>query len=448
MTTRRRAPARLCRAGYAATVLLLGATHAAAVPSFAVQTGRPCEACHVGGLGPQLTPFGREFKLRGYTARAVSFNVPLAAFVESSYVATARGQSPPPAAHAGENRNVTVDQISLFVAGGVGEHFGAFVQNTYDGVARTFSWDNLDVRAVTTASLGRSSAVIGVSLNNNPTVQDPYNTLPGWGFPYATSSLAPQPAAAPLIGNLGRTVLGISAYAWIDSRLYAELGAYRSPGAGFLRRAGADPTNPGEIAGTAPYLRLAWQWTLADRNAELGAFALDARLYPAADRTTGLTDHYTDVGVDASWQLFASNRDVITVNGRFTHESQRLNASTALGLATRPRQSLDDVRVDASWYWRDKVGLTAQLFDTLGSADDLLYVGSRRRRPDSSGILLQLDATPFGDGRSGLGPRFNVRVGVQYTAYLTFDGARTNFDELGRSASDNDTLRVFTWIYY
>jgi mono/diheme cytochrome c family protein len=38
---------------------------AQAVPAFAQQTGRNCAACHVGGFGPQLTPFGREFKLGG-----------------------------------------------------------------------------------------------------------------------------------------------------------------------------------------------------------------------------------------------------------------------------------------------------------------------------------------------------------------------------------------------
>ena len=38
---------------------------AEAVPSFAAQTGQPCAACHVGSFGPQLTGFGRDFKLYG-----------------------------------------------------------------------------------------------------------------------------------------------------------------------------------------------------------------------------------------------------------------------------------------------------------------------------------------------------------------------------------------------
>ena len=38
---------------------------ASAVPAFARQTGQPCASCHT--ALPQLTPFGRRFKLGGYT---------------------------------------------------------------------------------------------------------------------------------------------------------------------------------------------------------------------------------------------------------------------------------------------------------------------------------------------------------------------------------------------
>jgi hypothetical protein len=438
--------AKAIRAWGWAIALTLSSTAARAVPSFAVQTGRPCEACHVGGLGPQLTPFGREFKLRGYTARAVSYNLPLAVFAQTSYTSTAKAQPPSPG--IGANDNFTLDQVSLFVAGGLGHHLGAFVQTTYDGVAKAFEWDNLDVRAVTTANLAGARTVLGFSLNNSPTVQDAFNTLPAWGFPYTYSSTAPVPAAGPLIGALGQSTLGLTAYAWIDSRLYVEFGGYRSPSAGFLTHLGADPTTPGNIAGVAPYGRLAYDWNLGDRNVQLGAFIIDARIFPGRVMSAGAADHYDDVGLDASWQLFAPNRDVFTLNARYIHEDQRLNASAALGMASAPHQTLDDVRIDASYYWRNTVGLTAQLFDTWGSSDDLLYEANRRRRPDSSGLLLQLDGTPYGNGRSPLGPRFNLRVGVQYAAYFTFDGAASDFDGFGRDASDNNTFRVFAWFYY
>jgi hypothetical protein len=45
--------------------------------------------CHVGGLGPQLTPFGRKFKLEGYAMRAGDkFTLPLATIVVGSFVET------------------------------------------------------------------------------------------------------------------------------------------------------------------------------------------------------------------------------------------------------------------------------------------------------------------------------------------------------------------------
>jgi hypothetical protein len=85
------------------------------------------------------------------------------------------------------------------------------------------------------------------------------------------------------------------------------------------------------------------------------------------------------------------------------------------------------------------------VFDTWGSSDPLLYADNRTFAPDSQGVRFQIDATPWGDDVSPLGPRFNMRVGVQYTLYTKFDGASTNFDGTGRDASDNNTLRIFTW---
>jgi hypothetical protein len=163
-------------------------------------------------------------------------------------------------------------------------------------------------------------------VNNNPTVQDSFNTLAAWGFPYTTSALAPTPGAAPLIGSLAQNTLGVSGYTWINSQIYAELGGYRSLGAGFLTHAGIDPSAPGKISGIAPYARLAYQKVNGGRNFEVGAFWLNANLFPGRDETTGSTDHYTDLGLDASYQYFAASKDVFTVNGRYTLERQQLES--------------------------------------------------------------------------------------------------------------------------
>jgi hypothetical protein len=432
----------------ALAVVGLTAGHAAAVPAFAVQTGQPCTGCHVGGFGPQLTPFGREFKMSGYTMRTDSFNLPLSAMAVASYISTQKGQPTPPAASFHDNDNFAVDQVSLFLAGGLGQHFGGFVQATYDGVAKAYHWDNLDLRAVTTATIKGVKMVLGLSVNNAPTVQDAFNTLPAWGFPYTASSLAPAPGAAPLVGSLAQNTIGLTGYAWINSEVYAEAGGYQSPNARFLTQAGVDPTDPGAIQGTAPYVRLAYDKNFGDRNIEVGGFWMSANLFPGLDRTTGFTDHYADWGLDGSFQLFAAKHDVFTVNSRYIYETQALDASQALGLATHRDQTLQDLRLDASYYWHDQIGVTVGGFDTWASRDDLLYAANRTLKPDSSGVSLQVDGTPYGEGKSPLGPRFNLRVGAQYIAYTSFDGASRNYDGFGRNASDNNTFRLFAWVAY
>ena len=108
---------------YAAAAML--ASPAQALPAFAAQTGQPCQMCHIGGFGPQLTPYGRNFKMNGYTQRATSFSVPLSAMVEGSYVHTQDPQDPPPADSFKTNDNFALDQVSLFLAGGLGSHLGA-----------------------------------------------------------------------------------------------------------------------------------------------------------------------------------------------------------------------------------------------------------------------------------------------------------------------------------
>src|SRR5208282_6511229 len=52
--------------------LALQSQTASAVPAYARQTGQPCATCHT--AFPELTPFGRQFKLMGYTAGGTRCN--------------------------------------------------------------------------------------------------------------------------------------------------------------------------------------------------------------------------------------------------------------------------------------------------------------------------------------------------------------------------------------
>src|SRR4030067_1543335 len=57
------------------------------VPSFTRQTGMACNACHT--VFPELTPFGRNFKLTGYvfskSTKAYEFPPPLAGMAQLSF---------------------------------------------------------------------------------------------------------------------------------------------------------------------------------------------------------------------------------------------------------------------------------------------------------------------------------------------------------------------------
>lgn len=441
---------------WAAGAVLVGAATltstrpAGAVPAFAQQTGQPCKSCHIGGFGPELTAFGREFKLGGYTLRAHA-SVPIAAMAVTSFTHTRKDQVPAPE-HLSRNDNLVLDEAAIFLAGGVGQHFGGFAEITYEGVDRHFSWDNLDLRAVTQTHLFGEDATLGLSLNNNPTVQDAWNTLPAWGFPFTDTNVSPTPDAAPLIDDpLAQNVIGLTAYSWIAHTLYVEAGGYASPSRGTLRFLGADPFDPGSLHGIAPYGRLAFQTKLAGGTFEIGANALKASLFPARDRSSGFTNRYTDVGVDSSWQKSLGG-DTLSANIRYEHERANLRASCAVGLIgdggdpACGRYSLSELRAAVRYTFRDRIGVTLSPFSIAGSRNTNVFDGNGS--PDSNGLMGQIDYTFWPASNSPLGPRFNARVGVQYTLYGKFNGARRNFDGAGANASDNNALRVFTWVAF
>lgn len=409
---------------------------ARAVPAFGDQTSQPCSSCHVGGFGPQLTPFGRQFKLEAYTANAGAFTLPVSGMAVASFAHSQKDQPAPPAPHFDTNDNLGFDQGSLFLAGGIGDHFGGFLQVTYDGIGRAWAWDNMDLRATTRETITGSDVLLGLSLNNSPTTQDVWNTLPAWGYPYTVTHLAPRPAAGTVIsGALAQSTLGVSAYALWDSQIYAEAGLYWTPDRGFLKSLGVDPNAGGVVSGAAPYIRIAYQKDEGEQNFHVGAFAFFPRLYPGGDSSVG-SDEYVDVGLDASYQYVEPKGDLYSLNVRYTHESQDLSASQALS-GTNRHNTLNELRLDGTYYWRNQVGFTAAPFATWGSSDAALY-GTATGSPNSNGVLLQADYTPWGDGDSPLGSRLNLRVGVQYSLYGKFDGDSHN-------ASDNNTVRLFLW---
>ena len=66
------------------------------------------------------------------------------------------------------------------------------MQVTYDSQADHFSWDNTDIRyANHGGKLFDKPITFGLTLNNNPSVEDLWNSTPAWGFPWV-EQLAPD----------------------------------------------------------------------------------------------------------------------------------------------------------------------------------------------------------------------------------------------------------------
>jgi hypothetical protein len=330
-------------------ILMLTATvqPSGALPSFAAQTDQPCSECHIGAFGPQLTPLGRAFKIGGYTqdgGQGPLAKIPLAGFVLNSFTHTNAPQPQAAAPDFGRNNNVALDQVSLFFAGRINDYAGAFVQGTYNGVDHTFRLDNTDLRLTTLLDANDRDLRVGLSVNNGPTVQDPYNSTFAWIFPFVSSALAPTPAAQPLLaGGLIGNSIGSTIYAWYDRRLYVEVGLYNTYGPTLLNLTGAT-LGPGATANPAPYGRVAYEWNWERQSAHIGAVALYSNLSPANGERSVNTlfgrDSYTDVAIDGGYQFLGDGTNTATIDAILTHEDQNLKASTALGAST---SSLSDL---------------------------------------------------------------------------------------------------------
>ena len=454
-------------AGLGSLGSMLAAPAAQAVPSFAAQTGQPCTACHIGGFGPQLTPLGRAFKIGGYTqsgGEGWRSKVPLSVMALGSFSKTAsdlpQGQQTP---HYGVNDNFALDQVSVFIAGRLSDYSGGFMQLTYSPIDVASHLDNTDLRPFTsTVDIGDRELRYGFSINNTPTVQDPFNTTFAWGFPYVASALAPTQSAQPVLaGSFAGNTIGYTAYAWFDRSLYLEGGVYQTQNAWMQTRFGTT-LGPGSSAGMMPYLRAAYEWNWDTSSAHVGALFMQSRVNPTVSAHIGDAsngrDLYTDFGVDASYSYLGDGTNIVTVQGIFTKENQNIlgttNASNiANGTAFGSKYSLNQIRLNASYWYQNTYGATVGWQNTWGPANPVLFqpaavTGSNNGKPNTNMFVLEFDWVPFGKADSWMQPWANLKLGAQYTAYTQFNGASTNYDGSGRNASANNTLFLFGWMTF
>lgn len=424
---------------------VMSAQIAHAVPSYARQTGADCASCHVGGYGPQLTPYGIRFKIGGYTD-GKDGKVPISAMLVGNWTRTAKDAAEGDRIERhGANNNSAMQEASLFLAGRLTNNLGAFIQATFSGIERRSSLDQLDVRYARTIDLAGKETTVGLSVNTNPTLTDPFNTLGQWRFPYTSSDFNAGLGPSPIVEGLGGGVLGANAYAFYDNHVYAEFGLYNS-----LSRRALDTLHTedvGKFKGAGSYGRLAWFQDRKRDNLHVGLIGFSTAIQP--DRADlGTADRYRDLGIDAGYQFLGNREHIFTVNASYMKEWQKLAYTISrIDEAANASNSLKQFRLAGSYHYRQTWGATAGVFDTRGTVDTTIFGTSLNGRPDTRGYLLQADWTPWGKEASWGAPWANLRLGAQYTGYNRFMGGSTYLDGDAnlRRARDNNTLMLFVW---
>jgi hypothetical protein len=417
-----------------AVIALMACSPAQAVPSFARQTGQDCAACHVGAFGPQLTPYGVKFKLGGYVDGNGKGNVPLSGMVVLDSSRYKVLSDPEDASSKFDGKHKTgMAEASLFLAGKLTDHVGSFLQVTNSGIEHHTGIDQADIRATTTANFGEREALIGVSVNNNPTVQDPFNTLNVWSFPYTASDRLSYPGADLQSASVEQRVVGVNAYALIDDSFYGELGTYNSISPSMQSRLGAgrfpnpenEPGVPAPSLSNAPYWRLGYMKDLRTRAWNVGLLGFSGNIKNRLD--TSETVKFNDLGIDGGYQFLGTREHVVTVNGSYLREK------VTDTLSGDGKYTSKNLKLAASYHYLNTYGATVGYFKGSHSGD--LTGGN-------SGALYQLDWTPWGKENSWYAPWANVRVGMQYVRFNTSSDIDTS---AGQKVSDLNSLRLFAW---
>jgi hypothetical protein len=436
-------------------LLALGALEAStayALPIFARQTGQSCVACHAGGQFPELTPYGRMFKLNGYTFGERT--VPIAAMAVGDLSQTRANTDSSGNPINPKNGLPIFDFASIFLAGKITDKIGGFAQFTYTNYDHqngdTGKWeghwasDNTDFRFVDRIIGDANDLILGVTLHNNPTVQDVWNSAPAWGYPYVSSTISPVariPNLPIIEGSLATQVAGIGGYLYWNKTVYAELTAYSTADGiwSFLSHGNkpGDPVHPQiYLRGYNPYVRLALTRDWGSHSAMIGASWLQTQIYPNDPNqfpifTQGVT-RYRDLGFDAQYQYLLEPH-TITAQARYVHED--IHDPNNFVFSDSTSGHLDSLRLKVSYVYLSKYGISLSFFNTTGSPDSSTYSASANLHPNTQGWMPEIFWIPIQ----------YVRIGLQYTHFTRFLGATSNYDGTGRNARDNDTLFLYLW---
>ena len=448
--------------------LLPGA--AQALPAFNRQTGQNCVACHAGGQFPELTPYGRLFKLTGYTIGERSVPISAMAVASLSKVANT-SKSDDPGADFQKNNSLIFATASLFLAGKVTDNIGAFAQITYDPYATQTPdgkfhghshADNIDIRYADRFITDKRDLIFGISANNNPSISDPWNTAAAW-MQYVP---VPSPGSSRFIDGTapypgygaGGNIAGLGGYLFWNQTVYAELAGYgTSRGVSSFMSAGVADADNTKLRGINPYWRLAYNREWGAHSLMVGTSGMVSRVYddPLDTSDPATTHRFRDLGLDAQYQYLLDPHSV-TAQLALMSNLVRYSAN-GIGAAPAGTNLSDTNRVlrgKLTYVYQARYGGSVGLFNLSGTSNPayVTYVtggegpppsagqpaGNRTGSPATRGFTLEAFWTPIQ----------YLRVGAQFTGYNRFNGAAGNYDGYGRNASDNNSLFLYTWLAY
>lgn len=469
-----------------------------ALPAFARQTGQNCVSCHAGGQFPELTPYGRIFKLTAYTIGERTIPISVMGVASMAKVSDT-SKSDSPATDFNKNASLLFATGSLFIAGKLTNNIGVFSQTTYDNYAEPTvgadgqpsgdfkghsKADNMDFRYADRFIDGNRDLIVGVSLNNNPSISDVWNSAAAW-MQYVP---VPSPSShqfidgtAPYPGfGAGGNLAGVTVYAYWNRMLYAEVGAYRTANRAFsFMSAGISDANTTKLRGTNnPYWRLALSHEWGPHNLMVGTSGMVAHVYDGGSDISDQNNlgRFKNTGIDTQYQ-YLLDPHTITAQVAYMRQKQYYSANTIAAASPpyflvdgeteiAPVNSADTtntLRARLSYIFRAKYGGSLSIFNRTGTTNTLNQTSGF----DSNGQITSTD--PLGTGitsarvngntsgnpatRGWTGEAFwtpvqYVRVGAQFTVYGKFNGASENYDGFGRNAKDNNTLFLYLWAAY
>jgi len=468
---------------YGLFLFCMGLNYAEALPLFSRQTGQNCIACHAGGQYPELTPYGRYFKLTGYTI-GTRQDVPVSIQFVGGAATSTSGNNGPSQNH--QSGKLEPNYLFLDVGGKIFDNFGAFSQWYYgvdeqvsggakvpNQVANQNSF-NADVQDWRYADhyVGDSSDSIkdviwGASLNNFAGVTDVWNSSPMWMYPYMGSTRNSSTYGLPYSSKLGPWTIknpGYGAYVYLNRNFYVEADLYQSGGTGAFSwmtypASNSNPNSaPSYLQGLNPYYRLAYQSDEHDgHNWMLGILGVNINQYGscssiasngfykgAALNCSGPvnspalsagTVQYRDKAIDGQYQYLVEPH-AVTAQYRYTKET--IYDPTGVSYSN-PNNSTNSFMSKVSYVYNATYG-AAVAFQNITGTSDAHYgtnaVSGANLNPNSTAWIPSIWYQPLQ----------NLRITYQYTAFTKYNGGTSNYNGSGTNATANNASWLYLWL--